>query len=113
MEVREAKEYGTLTIKNIKLFMDQDTPSGGDYAEDDGHEDIGTLKVVTKTLDDTEQNFDIKLSVFMKTDDTGRSTLLSCSRESSARRCGDNQKWTPNCGCVSEGEAFTRAMAGV
>ena len=106
------KEYGTLTIESIKLFMDQDTTGGGDYEPSDGHEDIGTLKVVTKTLDDTEQNFDIKLSVFMKTDTEGQSTLLSCSRESSARRCGDNQKWTPNCGCVSEGEEYTRAIEG-
>ena len=105
------KEYGTLTIESIKLFMDGATE--GDYEPSDGHEDIGTLKVVTKTLDDTEQNFDIKLSVFMQTDDQGESTLLSCSRESSARRCGDNQKWTPNCGCVPEGEAHTRAMAGI
>ena len=99
------QKYGTLTIESIKLFMGLNTTNGGEYPQSDGHEDIGTLKVVVENLDKNKQHFYIKLSVFMETDSEGQSTLLSCSRESSARRCGKNQKWTPNCGCVPEGEA--------
>ena len=105
------KEYGTLTIESIKLFMDGATE--GDYEQSDGHEDIGTLKVKVKNLDKQAQSFNIKLSVFMKTDEHRESTLLSCSRESSTKRCGDKQKWTPNCGCVEKGEAYTRAIEGI
>ena len=105
------KEYSLLTIESIKLLMDSPKTSG-DYSQSDGHEDIGTLKVTVKNLDNTEQKFDVKLSVFMKTEG-GETTLYSCSRESSVRRCGDNQKWTPNCGCATEGEVYNRAMAGV
>ena len=106
------KKYGTLTIESIKLFMGEDTTNGGEYAPSDGHEDIGTLKVVVENLDKNKQHFYIKLSVFMQTDEQGNSTLLSCSRESSARRCGDKEKWTPNCGCVAKGEVHIRAMRG-
>ena len=105
------KEYSLLTIESIKLLMDSPKTSG-DYSQSDGHEDIGTLKVTVKNLDNTEQKFDIKLSVFMKTEG-GETTLYSCSRESSVRRCGEDQKWTPNCGCATEGEVYNRAMAGV
>ena len=100
------KQYGTLTIKSIKLLMNQKPTSNNgdytDYSESVGHEDIGTLKVKVENLDKQEQSFNIKLSVFMKTDADGLTTLLSCSRDSSARRCGKNQKWHNQCGCVNQ-----------
>ena len=92
------KFYGSLEIRSIKLFMDTEGPD--DYLESTEHEDIGTLRVTVKGLE-KETSFDIRLSVWMKTDADNNTTLLSCSKSSSsAPRCGDKQKWHPKCGCA-------------
>ncbi len=103
--------YGTLTIKSIKMLMDTDTnPPGNDYShsEDQFHEDIGTLRVTAQMLG-REQSFDVKMSMLMKTDNSGQTTLYSCSGESSARRCGKDQKWHFKCGCMTPA-SYTEAL---
>ena len=99
--------YGSLEILSIKLFMDkkedkEDKEGTDDYLESEGHEDIGTLKVTVKGLE-KETSFDIRLSVWMKTDADNNTTLLSCSKSSSSvPKCGTGQKFHPVCGCVFE-----------
>ena len=99
--------YGTLTIDSIKLFMDKNNGSNYTPSGDKGHEDIGNLKVTVENLDEQKQSFDIKLSVFMRTDSNGDTTLFSCSRDSSSRRCGADYRWHPRCGCVTP-EVYSR-----
>ena len=92
-------QYGSFTIKSIKLLMNTGSPGSG-YSENEGHEDIGVLRVRVQNLDKQEQSFEIKLSVWMKTSADGTSTLLSCSRSGNSQKCGTDQKWHSKCGCI-------------
>ena len=96
------KAYGSLTINSMKLFFPKSQNNENYSKNEEGHEDIGTLKVKVKTFsDETDHSFDIRISVFMTTDNAGQSKLISCSLDSSARRCGKEYKWNETCGCVT------------
>ena len=95
------KFYSTLEILSIKLIMN----SGVEYDLSYEHEDIGILRVKVRGLR-KETSFDIKLSVWMRTDSDKTTTLLSCSRfSSSAPKCGSAQSFHSICGCIFIGKA--------
>ena len=99
---KNLSRYSTLAITSIKLLMNTDNQRN-DYAPSEEHEDIGTLRITVQKLDGQKESFDIKLSVWMRTDEHQETTLLSCSRSSStAPRCGESQVFHPKCGCVVE-----------
>ena len=97
------KFYSTLEILSIKLIMNKE-PVGIDYDLSNEHEDIGILRVKVRGLR-KETSFDIKLSVWMRTDSDQTTTLLSCSRfSSSAPKCGSEQSFHSVCGCIIKGK---------
>ena len=97
------KFYSTLEILSIKLIMNKE-PVGIDYDPSNEHEDLGILRVKVRGLR-KETSFDIRLSVWMRTDSDKTTTLLSCSRfSSSAPKCGSGQSFHSVCGCIIKGK---------
>lgn len=79
----DLSNYGKLTITSMKLVMNNGT--GNSYSESMGHNDIGQLRVVAQKKVSSNQTRDVlmtfDLNVGMRTDSSGLTTILSCSRE--------------------------------
>ena len=86
-------QYGSLTIKSIKVLMNKEGV-GSDYSPDDQHSALGTLRVkiqIDPANPNQERSFDIRMSVWLRTEADGQITFLSCSRSLDS---------SPRCSCV-------------
>lgn len=78
-------KIGKIEIQSMKLVMTNPTiPAGNNYAQSTGHSDVGEIlvsyqKKVGSSMRTLEMRFPV--TVGMSTDSSGRSTILSCSRE--------------------------------
>jgi hypothetical protein len=87
--------YGNIKIQSIKLIMNNG--SGQNYTSSDNHSDVGKVKVVIEKKQGTSEgrvvNLDFPVSVQMKTDNNGISTILSCSSQNDY----DTSSFLKNC----------------
>lgn len=83
-------KYGNITIKSIKLLMNNGT--GSNYTSSFGHSDIGKIKVLIEkkmgTNDGRDLILDFPVVVKMSTNSSGVSTILSCSSQTELDTAG-------------------------
>lgn len=79
----DKSKHGNLRVKSIRLVMDNDI--GTSYTVSPSHSDLGTVILsVLKEVNGQQREIEMKfvVNVEMKTDASGISTILSCSKES-------------------------------
>lgn len=85
----DKSKFGRLTIKTLKLIMDNETGSGHNYPDNVDHNDIGVIRaVVEKKISASKtreiiMNFpiNVEMSTGQPPESTGETRILGCKRE--------------------------------